>query len=272
MYTDLPFKNVATQNGDAKETTKVVGTFDIGSQYHYTMETQTTVCLPAEDGIDVYSSTQFVDFTQISVAQTLNIPNNSVNMKFKRIGGGYGAKITRSSQIACACALACHLTNRPVRFVMSLESNMAAVGRRYALISEYDIDVDANGKIQKMNNIYSQDFGCTLNEPCPMNTTDFLKNCYNTDSWNTTARGVVTNAPSHSWCRSPGSTEAIAMTENIMEHIARVTGLDPIAVRLANMNKDNRIVELLPNFLKQTGKYRYSFFRKRKLEMKYYII
>lgn len=254
LYADLPFKTSATKYGDAKETKKVTGTFDIGSQYHYTMETQTTVCLPAEDGIDVYSSTQYVDFTQVSVARTLNIPNNSVNMHFKRIGGGYGAKLTRATQIACASALACHLTNCPVRFVMSLESNMTAIGRRYALISEYDADVDATGKIQKLNNIFSQDFGCNLNEPVSMNTSEFLRNCYNTDSWDTAARSVVTNAPSHSWCRAPGSTEAIAMTENIMEHIARVTGLDPLAVRVANMDKDHKINQLLPDFLKNTGK------------------
>lgn len=80
---------------------KVVGTFDIGSQYHYTMEPQTTVCLPAEDGIDVISSSQWIHATQVSVANCLKMPHNSINMFFRRIGGGYGAKITRSMQIAC---------------------------------------------------------------------------------------------------------------------------------------------------------------------------
>ena len=35
-----------------------------------------------------------------------------VNASVKRVGGGYGAKITRSAQTAAACALGAYLTRR----------------------------------------------------------------------------------------------------------------------------------------------------------------
>lgn len=79
---------------------KVVGTFDIGAQYHYTMEPQTTVCLPSEDGIEVISATQWVHMVQIAVSRSLNIPNNQVNMVLRRIGGAYGCKGTRATHVA----------------------------------------------------------------------------------------------------------------------------------------------------------------------------
>lgn len=52
----------------------VTGTFDIGAQYHFTMETQSCICIPIEDGMDVYSSTQWMDYVQIAIAKACNIP------------------------------------------------------------------------------------------------------------------------------------------------------------------------------------------------------
>lgn len=50
-------------NYGTNTTQTIKGTFNIVSQYHFTMEAQTTLCLPAEEGIDVLSSSQYLDFT-----------------------------------------------------------------------------------------------------------------------------------------------------------------------------------------------------------------
>lgn len=44
------------------------------------------------------------------------------------------------------------------------------------------------------------------------------------------------------------------MIENIMEHIARQTGKDPLEVRMRNMKSGNEMEKLLPNFAKSVGK------------------
>lgn len=54
----------------------IKGTFRNGNQYHFTMETQTCVCVPIEDGIDVFAATQWMDLTQVAIAQCLDIKNN----------------------------------------------------------------------------------------------------------------------------------------------------------------------------------------------------
>jgi hypothetical protein len=62
---------------DQNEVTHVIkGSFDIGGQYHFTMETQQCVCVPTEDGMDVYPSTQWMDLSQFGIAQALTRPEN----------------------------------------------------------------------------------------------------------------------------------------------------------------------------------------------------
>lgn len=55
---------------------KLDGTLLIGGQYHYTMETQTCFCVPTEDGIDVYPSSQWLTCIQVNVSAALAIPLN----------------------------------------------------------------------------------------------------------------------------------------------------------------------------------------------------
>ncbi|KAL7051324.1 hypothetical protein ACKWTF_004429 [Chironomus riparius] len=231
---------------------KISGRFEMENQYHFTMETQTCLCIPIEDGMDVYSSTQWMDVTQIAISEMLKVPNNKINMYVRRLGGAYGAKISRQNQIACACALAAHLLNRPVRFVMRLEANMNIIGKRYACINFYDIKVDDNGKIHELNTAYTEDYGCSKNEsPLPM-ATACIQNCYDHQHFKIDARVAVTDAPANTWCRAPGTVEGIGIIENIMEHIAFTVKKDPFDVRMANIPENSPMRSYMTDFAKST--------------------
>lgn len=66
---------------DVKHT--LTGTFDIGGQYHFHMETQCCLVVPTEDGLDMFPSSQWMDLNQVSAARMLKIPHNkSVSIRF----------------------------------------------------------------------------------------------------------------------------------------------------------------------------------------------
>ncbi|XP_043258855.1 indole-3-acetaldehyde oxidase-like [Colletes gigas] len=241
----LPMSNIVapTKGTDTKHVVK--GVFRCGSQYHFTMETQSCVCVPVEDGMDVYSSTQSMDLTQVSIAECLSIKNNSINIQVRRLGGGYGSKISRATQVACACALACFKLNRPARFVMSIESNMMAVGKRYDTRQEYEVGVDDNGFIQYLNSKQWTNSGSNFNEFHTPIASEHFKSCYIFNTWTIQGIETKTDLPSNTYCRAPGSTEAVGMIENIMEHIAHAIGKDPLEVRLLNMDPIHKSM-LLP--------------------------
>ncbi|KAL7291951.1 hypothetical protein TKK_0014241 [Trichogramma kaykai] len=249
---DWPAKEPAGTN--VKHTFK--GFYECGTQYHFTMESQSCVCEPVEDGINIHPATQWMDLIQASVATLLNLPMHSVNVKVRRLGGSYGAKISRSSQIACACALACHKLNRPARMILTIEDNMRALGKRTASFMEYEVSTDDSGKIQQMDVNYWGNVGASFNESHSMLTAHHFYNCYDFSTWSIKGFDVKTNLPGNTWCRAPGSTEGIATVEQIMDRIAKITKQDPINVRIINMNEEDKTA-LVPMIeeLKKTSDY-----------------
>lgn len=98
----------AIQNSDHV----ISGQISCGSQYHFTMETQTALVVPLEEGYTVYSATQWTDNVQAAVAGVLGIGASSVDVSVKRVGGAYGSKLTRANMIAAACAVGACTTGR----------------------------------------------------------------------------------------------------------------------------------------------------------------
>ncbi|XP_076651937.1 uncharacterized protein LOC143358591 [Halictus rubicundus] len=225
-----------TKGNDTKHVVK--GVFRCGSQYHYTMEPQSCVCVPIEDGLDVYPSSQHMDMIQVGIALLLNIPNNSINIQVRRLGGGYGAKISRAGQIACACALVSYKLNRPARFIMTIESNMQTIGKRFDTRQDYEVGVDDNGRIQYLNAKVWGNAGCNFNEAHEYFTLEHMKNCYDASTWTCDGYEAKTDLPNNTYCRAPSSTEGLGMIEILMEHIARVVQKDPVEVRMVNMNSE----------------------------------
>lgn len=239
--------------GEPEATHVIKGSIDVGSQYHYTMETQSCVCVPVEDGMDVYPATQWMDLVQIAISQVLNVPENSINIKVRRLGGGYGAKISRSAITSTACALAAHKLHRPVRLVMNLETNMAAIGKRYSAAFDYEVGTDKDGKIQYLKADMYENAGCHWNDAISPSTIEHLKNCYDTTTWALRGLGVRMDTASNTYCRAPGSCEGIGCIEHVMEHIAKVIQKDPIDVRLKNLKKDDSNIQNMIEEVKITA-------------------
>ena len=94
----------------------VEGEFEVNTQYHFYMETQTVVVRPSEKGqIDIYVSTQWLENTQRMVAQALGKPDNLINCQVRRVGGGFGGKNRITGHVSAAAAVAAAKLNRPVR-------------------------------------------------------------------------------------------------------------------------------------------------------------
>ncbi|GLV36468.1 Aldehyde oxidase 3 [Carabus blaptoides fortunei] len=237
----IPLVNMEAKR-KGENTKKVIkGTFEVDGQYHFTMETQCTICVPTDNGeYDLYCATQWMDHAQTAASKALNIPMNKINVFVKRLGGAYGAKIFRASLVSTACAVAAHKMNKPIRIQLPLIENMKMIGKRMPTTFEYEAGVDDNGLIQHMNITYYQDTGLSgLNETTVTFIPNLIPNSYLNDTWKLTGSVVVTDMPGNAFCRAPGTTESIGMIESVMDHIAYTLNKDPTEVRLANVQPGN---------------------------------
>lgn len=127
------------------------------------------------------------------------------NVKVRRLGGAFGAKIIRNALISTAAAVAAYKLKKPVKIWMPLETNMNIIGKRYPLASDYEIAVDENGVIQYLNNTFYYDHGAGDNEPVIFLLYDIYFGLYNTETWSTNSNIAHTNMHASCYTRAPGN-------------------------------------------------------------------
>ncbi|XP_059045049.1 xanthine dehydrogenase/oxidase-like [Achroia grisella] len=241
----------------------IKGSQDISWQYHYPMETLSSISIPSEDGIDIYPCSQWTDSVHVSVADALHIKQNRINVTVPRCGGAYGLKINRTNHVACVGALVTYLMNRPSRFVLTIQASLRVIGKRLPCKSEYELGVNNSGEIQYFEYHIYEDNGYVFADQVSQFVTTALKNCYNNTRWEHKIFNVTTDTASNTYARAPGSLEGISMTEYVMERIAYEINMDPVRVRLNNLNSQYPdVAEMVQTVLKD-GEY-----DKRKEEVK----
>ncbi|XP_068204134.1 uncharacterized protein [Palaemon carinicauda] len=214
---------------------KLISQLYQGTQFHLTLEPYASRVVPIEDGFDVFCTTQWPTETQAVVANVLDIPANSVNVEVRRIGGGYGGKISRQNVTAAAAAVVAQKLMQPVRVVLDLNSAMTLTGWRESYLSKYEVGFDDDGRFQALKVDIIGDTGHARNDSATGSLAGPLQNCYHIPNMLYRPIIVTTDTAANTWCRTPGTVEALGTIEYIIEHIAHFLKKDPLEVRMINM-------------------------------------
>ncbi|XP_069360083.1 xanthine dehydrogenase/oxidase-like [Maniola hyperantus] len=232
LFSSVP----ATRIGN--EVTKTIrGSHTTLWQYHFCFETIMCVSFPTEEELKVHPTSQYIDASQFHAARCLNIEESRVDVEVRRLGGSFGLKLSRQTMVSTACALVAYKLNRPCRFILPLRTQTRTLGKRMPSSTDYEIGVNENGVIQYLNFDLYDDNGFIVNEPLIGLTLDVFSNCYNQEAWTYRSFNVITDTHSNTWIRSPGTLEAISSSEEMMERISYELGIDPLQVRLNNLDR-----------------------------------
>ena len=225
------------QDGFASSSSVYEGEIFAPSQYHFHMETHSCLVHPEEGGkYSILISTQWPAIVQQTVATALGISSNNITVSTKRVGGGYGGKITRSAIVACAASVAARKLGRPIRLIMSLNSNMQLQGKRHEFLCVYKVGVNSSNKLQALQLEYYANGGSTYDGSVTtinmaLTTAD---NVYYIPNFYATGKACRTNLPANTYMRAPGCLPAIYFIEQIMERLSHELNVDPDTLRQLN--------------------------------------
>jgi xanthine dehydrogenase large subunit len=221
----------------AKAPHRLKGTVHVGGQDHFYLEGQIAIAVPQEDGaMLVHSSTQHPSEVQQIVAHALSKHANQVTVQCRRMGGGFGGKETQPALIAAAAAVLAHKTGRPIKLRLDRDTDMVMTGKRHDFLADYDVGFDSSGRIVALAVMlasrcgYSADLSGPVNDRAMMH----IDNAYFLENVEIVSHRCKTHTVSNTAFRGFGGPQGMVVIEQIVDSIARVLGMDPLAVRRRN--------------------------------------
>ncbi|XP_035826275.1 indole-3-acetaldehyde oxidase [Aplysia californica] len=243
---EYPFPQSEKIVGEPDEAWKSVehtieGECRMGSQYHYYLETQVSLAVPSEDGIDVYTACQFPSMNHIIAAEVIGKPLNFINMTVPRVGGAFGGKLMDACSVTGAATLAAYVLGRPVRVSLDMSTNVRMCGKRAANLARYKAGFSASGDLQVVDLDFYLDCGYTPNSaPELIHIVAYIDMAYYIPHWKIRSHPMFSNKQTCSPVRAPGSVPAAFVIESIMEHVAKVLNKHPVMVKELNLYEQHQ--------------------------------
>ncbi|HUG10941.1 MAG TPA: xanthine dehydrogenase small subunit, partial [Opitutaceae bacterium] len=245
------------------------GEITYGGQDHFYLETHAAWAEAGEGGaVTIHSSTQHPSEIQTIVSEVLGCARNQIVVQAPRMGGGFGGKETQGNAFGAIVALAALRTGRPVRMQLDRDLDMILTGKRHPFHARFSVGHDAEGRVLAVKADVVSDGGWSLDlsQPVLDRALFHIDNTYYLAAAHFSGRVAKTNTVSHTAFRGFGGPQGIMIIEEIMDRVARRTGLAPEVVRERNLYHgsgetntthygeeigDNRIPELWKRALEQ---------------------
>jgi carbon-monoxide dehydrogenase large subunit len=194
---------------------------------------------PSTRALTLWISTQVPHMMQAVVADLFDLPEHHVRVIAPDVGGSFGIKIHVYQDDMAACALAL-LLGRPVKFVATRhESFLSDIHAREQRI-EIEVAAEADGTLTAMRARITAPVGPYSAFPRSSvveggQVLRLLPGPYRVRHYDATLAVLAQNKVVTSQYRAVGHPIAAAVTESMVDVVARDLGLDPAEVRRRNL-------------------------------------
>ena len=186
--------------------------------------------------ITVWAAKQSPYFLYRHLAACFKLPLSRVRVIQPFIGGGFGG--TKNDSLAgdfCTVLLS-KLTERPVKYVESMEEELTTSRRRHSMIVYSKMGAKRDGTLTAIQHrVIADGGGYTAISPLTMYLAGFATPLpYKLPNFKYDAYRVFTNNPIGAAMRGHGITHSRFAAEIQMEMIAEELGIDPVEIRMRN--------------------------------------
>ena len=226
-----------TQEGDADAALKtaahvVEGLYSTQVQTHTSLETHGGIAEWDGDKLLLHVSTQGINASRDGIADGLGIPKPNARVLTEYMGGGFGSKLGADVQLVIAARLA-KAANAPVKIMLDRKHEHLITGNRPSAFAKVRAGVDAQGKFVAWDSetwgTGGAGAGAGFSVPYPV---------YLFPARRQSHKNVYTNAGPQRAFRAPGHPQACFITETVIDELADRLRLDPLELRMRNVQPD----------------------------------
>jgi xanthine dehydrogenase YagR molybdenum-binding subunit len=219
------------ERGLAEGVAQIDATYTTPYQSHNPMEPPASLAVWTGDQLTIYCSAQLIESAHHSIAATLEVPLENVEVISEFIGGGFGGKLSIYAD-AILAALAARQLKRPVKVTLTRQQMFSVTTHRAATIQRVRLAAAPDGRLTAIgHDVWSQ--SARMDEYAESAAAS-TRSMYAAPNRSTMHRIVTLDLPIADSMRAPGDAVGQLALEQAMDELAYKLDLDPIELRMRN--------------------------------------
>ncbi|MCH8985853.1 MAG: molybdopterin-dependent oxidoreductase, partial [Acidobacteria bacterium] len=201
---------------------------------HAFLEPESTLAVPGDEGLLVYSGGQGIWDDRNQIAAILGVETSEVTVELVSNGGAFGGKEDMSNQ--GQTALAAHLLGRPVKCTLTREESLRMHPKRHPITIDLDVSCDEDGRLTALRARMLGDSGpyASVGMKVLERAAGHASGPYVVDNIDVRAVAVRTNNPVCGAFRGFGANQAQFAMEGALDRLAEMVGIDRLEIRKRN--------------------------------------
>jgi CO/xanthine dehydrogenase Mo-binding subunit len=214
--------------------------FRVPVQEHAYLEPLGAMAVPHGDGsVEILAPAQCPFYIRDAVARCLGSSLSRVRVIQLPMGGAFGGKEDVPSEICGRLAILALKARRPVRMILSREEDIVYTSKRHPMILSYRMGCDGDGRLRFADIEIDADVGAysTLSPIVLFRSTIHAAGPYGIENVRIKTSGYYTNTAPKGAFRGFGTPQVVFACEAVVDELAAMVGMDPVAFRLRNALK-----------------------------------